>query len=189
MRLMIPVLLAALLAGCGSIHNTVAEGADDRLMLRGNDPVSYFNAPAPLKGDPSLKSVHDGDTYRFANAANKAAFDASPGRYAPAWGGFCAAGAPYALKAAIDANVYTVYKGRLYLFGSERSKANFMMDADANIMLGDRYWEQETKNMPSRYQNAARYTFRVDHYKNDRELDQAHFLRYGKLPPGAPPLR
>jgi YHS domain-containing protein len=189
MRLIVLGLVAALLQGCGTIHNTVAEGADDRLMLRGNDPVSYHTAPAPLKGDPALKSVYDGDTYRFASAANKAAFDANPARYAPAWGGFCASGIHYALKAAIHPNVYTVYKGKLYMFGSERSKANWMMDADANIILGNQYWEQETKDKPFRSQNFARYVFRVDHYKGDRELDQEHYIRYGKLPPGAPPLR
>jgi YHS domain-containing protein len=189
MRFLLAVLVAGLLQGCGTIHNTVSDGADDRLMLRGNDPVSYFTSPAPIAGNPGLKSVHDGDTYRFATAANKAAFDANPGRYVPAWGGFCAAGAPYALKAAIHPNVYAIYKDRLYLFGSERSKANWLMDADANIILGNRYWEQETKNMPYRSQNFARYIFRVEHYKGDRELDQEHYIRYGKYPPGAPPPR
>jgi YHS domain-containing protein len=189
MRLLIAVLAAALLAGCGTVHNTVAEGADDRLMLRGNDPVSYFNAPAPLRGDPAIKSTYDGDTYRFANAANKAAFDANPARYAPAWGGFCSSGIHYGLKAAIHADVYAIYKGRLYLYGSERSKANWMMDADANIALGNQYWENELKDAPYRMQNLKRYTFRVGHYKNDRELDAEHLRRFGKLPPGAPPPR
>ncbi len=50
-------------------------------MLRGNDPVSYFTSTAPLKGDPALKSVFDGDTYRFASADNKRLFDADPKQY------------------------------------------------------------------------------------------------------------
>jgi len=189
MRLTIAVLAAALLQGCGAIHNTIADGADDRLMLRGNDPLSYFTAPGPLKGDPAIRSIYDGDTYRFMNAGNKAAFDADPARYAPAWAGFCASGVHYALKAAIHADVYTVYKGRLFLFGSERSKANWAMDADANIALGDKYWQEELKDQPYRLQNARRLLFKVAHYKTDRELDAEHLRRFGRLPPGAPPLK
>ena len=105
------------------------------------------------------------------------------------WSGFCTSGAPYALKAAIHADVFAIYKDRLYLFGSERSKANWMMDADENIVLGDQYWETETKDVPYRVQNFKRLVFKVPHYKKDAELDAEYFRRYGKLPPGAPPLR
>jgi len=33
----------ALLAGCGTVKNTVVDGDDQALMLRGNDPVAYFS--------------------------------------------------------------------------------------------------------------------------------------------------
>jgi YHS domain-containing protein len=189
MRTLLAVLAAVLLAGCGTVHNTMREGADDRVMLRGNDPVSYFSGAKPLKGDPAIKSIHEGDIYRFASDANKRLFDASPAKYAPAWAGFCASGVHYALKAAIHADVYLVYKGRLYMFGSERSKANWRMDADENIRLGNEYWEKESRDVPFRVQNAKRLAFKVAHYKTDRELDAEHLRRFGRLPPGAPPPR
>jgi YHS domain-containing protein len=186
---LLALLAALVLAGCGTVHNTMQDGADERVMLRGNDPVSYFSGTAPQKGNAAIKSVYDGDVYRFASEANKRAFDAAPRKYAPAWAGFCASGVHYALKAAIHADVYLVYKGRLFLFGSERSKANWLLDADANIRLGDEYWEKELKDVPYRLQNAKRLTFKVAHYKTDRELDAEHLRRHGKLPPGAPPPR
>lgn len=189
MKTLLALLAAALLQGCGTVHNTMRDGADERVILRGNDAVSYFSAAGPQKGDPAIRSVHDGDVYRFASEANKRLFDANPRRYAPAWSGFCASGVHYALKAAIHADVYLVYKGRLFLFGSERSKANWLLDADENIRLGDQYWEQESKDVPYRLQNARRLTFKVAHYKTDRELDAEHLRRFGKLPPGAPPPR
>jgi YHS domain-containing protein len=141
-----------------------------------------------VKGDARFKSSYAGDTYRFASEANKRLFDAAPAKYAPAYAGFCASGAPYALKANIGAGVFAIHQGRLYLFGSERSKANWLMDAGRNIPTGDAYWENETKDMPFRLQNWKRYLFKVPHYKTDRELDAEHFRRFGKLPPGAPPL-
>jgi YHS domain-containing protein len=189
MKILFAVLFAVLLQGCGTVHNTMRDDTDDRVMLRGNDPVSYFTGTAPQKGNPAIKSMFDGDVYRFVSEANKRLFDANPRAYAPAWGGFCASGVHYALKAAIGAEVYTVYKGRLLLFGSERSKANWSLDAEDNIRLADRYWEQESKDVPYRLQNAKRLVFKVAHYKTDRELDAEYLRRYGKLPPGAPPPR
>ena len=180
---------AALAAGCGTVHNTIAEGTDARVILRGNDAVSYVADGRPVKGDPAIRSTYDGDVYRFANAANKQAFDANPQRYAPAYAGFCASGAPYALKANIDADVFTIYRGRLYLFGSERVKAHWLMDADENVKTGDAYWENETRDVPFRWQNFKRYTFKVPGYKTDAELDAEYLRRFGKLPPGAPPPR
>ena len=189
MKFLSVALAALLLQGCGTVHNTMRDGADDRVMLRGNDPLSYFSGAQPQKGDAAIRSVFDGDVYRFVSEANKRLFDANPKMYAPAWTGFCASGVHYALKAAIHADVYTLYKGRLYMFGSERSKANWLMDADENIRLGDEYWVKESKDVPYRLQNAKRLVFKVAHYKTDRELDAEHLRRFGKLPPGAPPAR
>lgn len=189
MQLVALIGAAAIIAGCGTVHNTIADGGDDRVILRGNDAVAYFTEGKPVKGDPAIKSVYDGDVYRFASAANKKTFDANPQRYAPAYTGFCASGAPYALKANIDADVFTIYNGRLYLFGSERVKAHWLMDADDNVKKGDAYWENETKDVPFRWQNFKRYTFKVPGYKLDAELDAEYYKRFGKLPPGAPPLK
>jgi YHS domain-containing protein len=186
MRLLILVFVAALLAGCGTVHNTTRDGDDDRVILRGNDAVAYFTEGRPVKGSPAIRSVYDGDVYRFASEANKRLFDANPQKYAPAWTGFCASGVHYGLKAAIGAEVFMIYKDRLYLFGSERSRANWLMDADANIAQGNEYWAKESRDVRYRLQNFKRLVFKVPHYKTDRELDAEHLRRFGKLPPGAP---
>ena len=84
----------ALLAGCGTVRNTIADGDDRALMLRGNDPVAYFTEKRAVKGDPAIKAERDGATYRFASSANRDAFLKDPARYEPAYAGFCASGAP-----------------------------------------------------------------------------------------------
>ncbi len=111
MKVLIAVLFAVLLQGCGTVHNTMRDVDDERVMLRGNDPVSYFSGTAPQKGNPATKSMFDGDVYRFVSDANKRLFDSNPRNYAPARAGFCASGVHYGLKAAIGAEVYLVYKG------------------------------------------------------------------------------
>jgi YHS domain-containing protein len=179
--------LALALSACGTVRNTAADGADANLMLRGNDPVAYFTERRPVPGDPAIKVEHDGVTYRFATAANRDAFAANPQRYVPRYAGFCASGAPYALKAAIGADVFAVVDDRLYLFGSERSRRNWLMEWRENVVVGDRYWDTETREVPYRLQNLKRYVFKVPGYRTDAELDAIYAQKKaaGTLPPEA----
>ena len=59
MKMLIAVVAVVLLQGCGTVHNTMRDGAHDRVILRGNDAVSYFSGAGPLKGDPAITSVFD----------------------------------------------------------------------------------------------------------------------------------
>lgn len=183
-RCLVVLLAALLLAGCAT-RNYVADGDDARLMLRGNDPVAYQTDGRAIPGKSAIRVVHEGLVYRFASEANRRAFLREPARFVPAYGGYCASGAPYALKAAIGAEVFRVVDGRLYLFGSERSRRHWEMDQAHNIALGDRYWLEETRDRPARLQNLFRYTFRVPHYKTDQELEALWQQRHG-APAAAP---
>jgi YHS domain-containing protein len=62
------------------------------VILKGYDAVAYFTQGKPVKGNPAIKSTHDGATYLFASAEDKAAFDKNPAKYVPQYGGFCAFG-------------------------------------------------------------------------------------------------
>jgi YHS domain-containing protein len=169
-RVVLAACLAALplLTGCGTVKNTIAEGDDQALMLRGNDPVAYFTEGKPVPGNPAIKAMHDGATYRFASEANKARFVADPKQFEPQYAGFCASGAPYALKAKIGADTFAIVEGKLYLYGGPRSRRNWMLDYADNILTGDMYWATETQDVPYRLQNAKRYTLKVDGYKRTR---------------------
>ncbi len=167
----------ALLTACGTARNTVADGDDRALMLRGNDPVAYFTDGKAVAGNPAIKADVDGVTYRFASDEHRKTFLADPAKYAPQYAGFCASGAPYALKAAIGADVFAIVDGKLYLFGSPRSRRGWMLDYRENTVAGDRYWATEMKDVPYRLQNAKRYTFKVDGYRTDAELDAIYAQR------------
>lgn len=179
------LVLVALIAlsGCAT-RNIVSEGSDDRLMLRGNDPVAYHTVGKPVPGSPQIKADHEGVTYRFVSETHREMFLRDPRRYVPAYGGFCASGAPYALKSNIGASVFKIVDGRLYLYGSERSRRHWEMDQEKNIKLGDWYWENETKDRPFRPQNWYRYTVRVPHYRTDAELEAEWQRRNGAKPGG-----
>jgi YHS domain-containing protein len=86
------------------------------VAIEGYDPVSYFDNK-PTEGKSSLAHAHHGITYWFSTAANLAKFKASPEKYEPAYGGWCA----YAMgetgeKVKIDPETFKIIDGKVYLF-------------------------------------------------------------------------
>jgi YHS domain-containing protein len=87
------------------------------LALQGYDPVSYFTAKKPLKGDEKWTYIYKGVHYRFSSEANKAEFAKNPANYEPAYGGWCAyAMAENGEKVKVDPLSYKISHGRLLLF-------------------------------------------------------------------------
>lgn len=60
--------------------------------IKGHDPVAYFSVGKPTPGDKRYSATHAGVRYHFASAGNRELFNANPGKYTPAYGGFCAMG-------------------------------------------------------------------------------------------------
>lgn len=96
-------------------YDTLGQG----VALGGFDPVAYFpeGGGKAAKGFVQRDYKHGGVTYRFASDANRDLFKASPGKYAPAFNGWCAwAMAELNAKVDIEPTAYEVYKGKLYVF-------------------------------------------------------------------------
>ena len=118
----------------------------DGVALGGYDAVAYQVEQRATVGSPEFTVIHEGATYRFASAANRATFQADPVRYLPAYGGFCAYGMARGYRAAIDPAAFTVVEGRLYLNYSldirdrwSKDIAGYLRKADANwLRLRDR---------------------------------------------------
>ena len=181
-RLVLAALFAITLSACaplitqspnGSIRplNAVAEGDDAHLMLFGHDVVAYFTESRHRKGDPAIKSVIDGVTFRFATAEHKALFDREPARYIPQYNGYCANGIVYGIPWGGDADSWRIINGKLYTFGGKGSRDGFYVDVPRNIALADKYWSEEVKGSNAFLQRVKRYIFnRVPHYKSGEEL-------------------
>ena len=166
------LLLAALLlsfAGCAT-HNTARDGDDRKLMLRGHDPVAYFTQGKPVPGDPAIKADHEGVTYRFANAGNRAQFVQNPDKFTPQYNGFCSNGAVYGIPLGGNHDTFKIINGKLYMFGGSNSKKYFEMDEAGNLKLADHYWQTEMKGNSARLQAWRRLIFKVPHYKTNRDL-------------------
>jgi YHS domain-containing protein len=182
-RLLIAAVVcgATLLTGCSAMRaqnpstalqpvNAVADGDDERVMLKGHDVVAYFTLGRHALGTNQFKSVYEGVTFRFASAEHKALFDANPKKYQPEYGGYCANGIAYAIPWGGDADTWRMIDGRLFINGGPGSKAAFELDLKRNIELADRYWREEVAGSNSFWQRAKRLVFRVPHYKSGDQL-------------------
>ncbi len=112
------------------------------LAMQGYDPVAYFTDGEPTKGDYQLTAVYNDATYWFASEDNKAAFEANPEAYAPAYGGYCAFGTAMGFKFDGDPTVWKIVDEKLYLNLSpsiqERWNGNIPgFITDANTKWGD----------------------------------------------------
>jgi YHS domain-containing protein len=152
--------------------NAVADGGDDRVMLKGYDVVAYFTQSRHVLGTPEFKSVYEGTSFRFLNAQHKALFDAAPAKYLPQYGGYCANGLVYGIPWGGDGDTWLMVDGKLYINGGAGSKAAFLLDVPGNIQLADKYWAEEVKGSNSFLQRAKRLVFRVPHYKSGDELSR-----------------
>jgi YHS domain-containing protein len=146
--LSVPIALSAqatmkdqLAATSPSVMNTTADG----LAIKGFDPVAYFTAGAPTPGVAAYTATFQGGTFRFATAANRDAFVASPARYVPQYGGYCAMGVAYGGKYDIDPTAFKVEGGKLYLNKDKPTQSMWLKDVPGNIVKADGKWSEVAK--------------------------------------------
>ena len=107
--------------------------ASERLSgvaLDGFDPVTYRLGAAPRPGRPDHEYVWRGLAWRFASAANRAAFIRNPETFAPRIGGYDAERAASEVVVPGDPEIFLVRSGGLYLFRSEDHRRRFLADED-----------------------------------------------------------
>ena len=123
------LMLGALISGLLLSAGVVAQPSEQRLALKGYDPVAYFTEQRPMKGEPQLQHEWDGAVYRFASTKHLELFKADPDRYLPQYSTLCAASVARGVKVQGQPEYWLVQDGRLYLFGGPQGPA--LMRADA----------------------------------------------------------
>ncbi|MCY7388386.1 MAG: hypothetical protein LH481_10030 [Burkholderiales bacterium] len=166
-------LAAFALGACSTVgpYNSTADGADSVLMLKGHDPVAYFTLGKHTPGKADIKATHEGATYRFSSEEHKAMFTASPAKYVPQYGGFCANGIVYGIPWGGDPDTWKLIDGKLYIFGGASSRKYFVMDEKRNLQLADQYWRDEINGSNGFIQRYYRLAARVPHYKSGEQLE------------------
>ena len=130
--------------GSGSARPEREEGAkhpklnlDEKgVILKGYDAVAYFKEGKAVKGDPKYSSTYEGATYYFASADDKDAFDKSPAKYKPQYGGYCANAMTKGKLNDIDPNAFFLYKGKLYVCTGRDSAEHFQSETRCQCQEG-----------------------------------------------------
>ncbi len=139
-RLAVAALLSAL-------PLAVASAADEHYLKDGGaaggvDVVAYHTVGQPTPGSAQFTADYQGQTWKFATAANRDLFAADPAKYAPAYGGWCSAGASKGKKVATMPQYWAIVDGRLYLNSSEGAHKNlFLADTAGTIRKGESNWK------------------------------------------------
>ena len=122
------------------------------LAMQGYDPVAYFTEGEATKGNWKITTLHNDATYRFTTEENKAAFEANPEAYLPAYGGYCAFGAAMGFKFDGDPNYWKIVDNRLYLNLSEDIQKRWEGDIPGFIEQASANWEDIADKDPAELQ-------------------------------------
>lgn len=110
------------------------------VAIRGHDPVAYFTVGHPVQGSPAFKAMWQGAEFRFSSAANRDLFIASPARYAPQYGGYCAWAVSQGYTAGVDPNSWRIVGGKLYLNYNRDVQTRWERDVPGHIAAANQNW-------------------------------------------------
>lgn len=122
--------------------------AEDEHFINGNavvggyDVVAYHTVGAPTMGSAEFSAKYQGATWQFASAENRAMFEANPAKFAPAYGGWCSAGASKGKKVPTKPELWAIVDGQLYLNSSPAAHNKlFLADTETVIRKGETNWK------------------------------------------------
>jgi YHS domain-containing protein len=134
-------LLSLFVAGSALADPPIAAvNTEHGLAIKGYDPVSYFTIGKPTPGLAQFATAYKGVTYRFASAENRDRFVASPEKFVPQYGGYCAYAISLNRIADIDPDEWSIVNNRLYLNNGLLAQTLWSFDKSGNITKGDHNW-------------------------------------------------
>ena len=139
-QLRLSLILAGLVGVLFFGSNAVAQPKDDRLALKGYDPVAYFTEKRPMVGNSQYQYEWDGAIYRFASAGHLDLFKKNPDLYLPQYNNWCAASVAKGAKVYGNPEWWLVVNDRLYLFGRPTGPEQMAKDPAAMKAQADENW-------------------------------------------------
>ena len=134
--------LAFAFAAAPSAAEAQVNGNGTPNAIGGFDPVAYFTDHRAVRGAEEHAFSWQGARWLFASEAHRALFAASPSRYAPAYGGYCAYAVSQGRTASIDPEAWSIVSGRLFLNYSLAIRRQWNEDRDRYIRDADARWPE-----------------------------------------------
>jgi YHS domain-containing protein len=121
-------------------ENPVYTSVFSKVAVDGYDPVAFFTVGKPVKGDAKITAMYKGAEVRFSSAANRTTFLATPDKYFPQYGGYCAWAVSQGYTAKGDPNFWKIVGGKLYLNYNGDVQSKWEKNIPALIKSGDANW-------------------------------------------------
>jgi YHS domain-containing protein len=139
-------------AAAGGIVNTGYFGG---VAIKGYDPVAYFTESRAVKGSDAFSQEFLGETWQFASDEHRKMFTASPTKYAPQYGGYCAGEVLFAdvttgVTTNVDPEAWRIIDGKLYLFYEKGSAQVFEDHAQEWLAKADANWPKVEARLAAR---------------------------------------
>jgi len=119
--------------------------------VSGYDVVAYFDLPmnpvgqkqpAPVAGKADITADYNGASFAFSTAANRDAFVANPGKFAPQYDGHCAYGVAKGGKVPGNPTLWRIVDGKLYLNITKNVVGFWEEDIPGNIDVAQSNWPE-----------------------------------------------
>jgi YHS domain-containing protein len=114
--------------------------------IRGYDPVAYFTDKKPVKGDKTFSLNWNDATWYFKSKENLEKFKASPEKYAPQFGGFCAYGVSRDYKVKTEPEAWSIVNNKLYLNYDLEVQKEWNKDQPGYIKKAEANWAKLKDN-------------------------------------------
>ena len=115
------------------------------IAVNGYDVVAYFTEHKPVKGAKEFTYYWKEANWQFSNRQNLDSFKASPEKYTPQFGGYCAYGISEGHKAPTDPEAWAIVDGRLYLNYNKDVQVMWKKEQSSRIQKSNQNWA-ELKN-------------------------------------------
>lgn len=112
----------------------------DGIAINGYDAVAFFTEQKPVKGDKQFSYAYKNVDWLFSSPDNRELFKATPEKYAPQYGGYCAFGTADGHKAPTQADTWTIVDDKLYFNYNLKVKDLWNKNMQANIEKADKKW-------------------------------------------------
>ncbi len=118
----------------------IYSNSSSNIAINGYDPVAYFTQKMPVEGSSEHSTKWNGAIWHFSSKENKAAFLASPQKYAPQYGGYCAFAVSYGSTATTVPEAWSIVGGKLYLNNSLSVRKRWNKDPKKFIKRANANW-------------------------------------------------
>lgn len=112
----------------GDIYNT------NGIAINGYDPVAYFQLNKATVGNKAITYKWNNVDWQFSSTEHLELFKETPEKYAPQFGGYCAAAVSIGLTAKVDPKSWHIEDGKLYLFFNDDPKQDYIAEIGNGIV-------------------------------------------------------